>query len=285
MDIHRGVAVAKLPLTSDPAIKVSPNKERALTVFKSQVKKLQKNDCDKEDVIASELKLQFRGHVEYVKNLTIEQQNVLKSHPIQNFIPWRVVWKENSVTTPCRVVFDASMPTASKYSLNDILAKGRNNLNKLVEIFIRWTSHKYAFHSDVEKMYNSVLLNEEHWCLQRYVWQKDLNPDAIPEEKIIKTLIYGVKSSGNQSEYALRETANLLKDDYPEVHNLVQNDIYVDDCISGCDSITSCHQLADELTLVLRRGGFNLKGFTFSGQTPSKELSNNQDYINIAGLK
>ena len=101
------------------------------------MKKLQKNDFVKEDVIASELKLQFRGHVEYVKNLTIEQQNVLKSHPIQNFIPWRVVWKRNSVTTPWRVVFDASMPTASKYSLNDILAEGRNNLNKLVEIFIR----------------------------------------------------------------------------------------------------------------------------------------------------
>ena len=38
---------------------------------------------------------------------------------------------------------------------------------------------------------------------------------------------------------------------------MVQNDIYVDDCMSGYDSITSCHQLADELTLVLSRGGFN----------------------------
>ena len=63
VDIHKGVAVTKLlsatELLSDPAIKLSPNKERALTVFKSQVKKLQKNDCDKEVVIASELKLQF----------------------------------------------------------------------------------------------------------------------------------------------------------------------------------------------------------------------------------
>ena len=55
-------------------------------------------------------------------------------------------------------------------------------------------------------MYNTVQLREEHWCFQRYIWQNELDNRKIPEEKIIKTLIYGVKSSGNQSERELRET-------------------------------------------------------------------------------
>ena len=41
----------------------------------------------------------------------------------------------------------------------------------------------------------------------------------LPDEKVIKTLIYGVKSSGNQSEKRLRETARISADEYPEVNN------------------------------------------------------------------
>ena len=59
-------------------------------------------------------------------------------------------------------------------------------------------------------MYNTVQLRQEDWCLQRYIWQRDLDESKIPEEKTIKFLIYVVKSSGNQAERGLRETANCL---------------------------------------------------------------------------
>ena len=118
---------------------------------------------------------------------------MLKASDVQNFIPWRAVWNGNSVSTPCRIVFDASQQTPSGTSLNDILAKGKNNMNKLVEIVIRWSKHRIGFHTDIKKMYNTVQLRQEDWCLQRYIWQRDLDKSKIPEEKIIKTLIYGDK--------------------------------------------------------------------------------------------
>ena len=71
-------------------------------------------------------------------------------------------------------------------------------MNRLVEILIRWTMHHTAFYTDVREMYNSVNLHESHWCLQRYVWDEQLDKGNISKEKVIKTLIYGVKSSGNQ---------------------------------------------------------------------------------------
>ena len=76
----------------------------------------------------------------------------------------------------------------------DILAKERNNMNKLLELVIRWYIHKVAFDTDIQKMYNSIKLHEQNWCLQRYIWQQGLDPTKIPEEKVIKTLIYGVQS-------------------------------------------------------------------------------------------
>ena len=47
----------------------------------------------------------------------------------------------------------------------------------------------------------------------------------------MKTLIYGVKSSGNQAERerGLWETPRLLAEEYPKVNQIVQNDIYADD--------------------------------------------------------
>ena len=116
-----------------------------------QIKKLNQNTEDKKDVIESEEKQQQLGYVDYVKNLKPEQQEILRRE-IQNFIPWRTVWNGNSISTPCRLVFDASQPTVPGWSLNDILAKGKNNMNKLVEIVIHWSIRKIEFHTDIKKM-------------------------------------------------------------------------------------------------------------------------------------
>ena len=120
VDIDNRRTTALLPLMSNPAVKLAPNKNKALQTYNQQVKKLSQNPQDKKDVIESEAKLQQLGHVDFVKNLTPDQQEILKNNPIQNFIPWRAVWNENSFSTPCFVVFDTSQPAASGVSLNDI---------------------------------------------------------------------------------------------------------------------------------------------------------------------
>ena len=170
------------------------------------------------------------------------------------------MWNGNSVSTPCRLVFDAPQKTNSEYSLNSLLANGRNNMNKLVEVVIRWMIHKYAFHTDIQKMYNSIKLKEEHWCYQLYLWHNKLNSLNEPKWKVIQTLIYGVKSSGNQAERGLRETSNLLKDEYPRENEIINKDIYVDDCLSGENSLDKVRETTDNLKLVLNKGGFCLKG-------------------------
>ena len=55
---------------------------------------------------------------------------------------------------------------------------------------------KCGFDMDIQKVHNAVHLDKSHWCYQMYLWNNDLNIEQ-PNWKIIKTLIYGVKSSGN----------------------------------------------------------------------------------------
>ena len=140
VDIANNQSIATLPLINNPN-RLSLNRDIALKVYNQQLHGLRKYTNDKEDILKSEQKLQALGYVDYVKNLSKEDQSSLQHSQFQNFIAWRAVWKESSISTPCRVVFDASMPTASGFSLNDILAKGRNNMNRLVDIFVRWRCH------------------------------------------------------------------------------------------------------------------------------------------------
>ena len=56
--------------------------------------------------------------------------------------------------------------------------------------------------------------------------------------------------------------------EYPKVNEIVKNDIYVDDSISGRQSAREALKRADELEVVCNR-----KGITFSNQDPPESLS------------
>ena len=81
-------------------------------------------------------------------------------------------------------------------------------------------------------------------------------------------MIHGVKPSGNQAEHGLQETARLQKDKYPRAYEVVTNDIYVDDCVSGEENIGLAEQTVSELDTMVQNGGFKFKGATYSGRPP-----------------
>ena len=98
-------------------------------------------------------------------------------------------------------------------------------------------------------------------------------------------MIYGVKSSGNQSERGLRETSRVSAVEFLEVSHIAQKDIYVDDCLSGAKKLKDAMIRADQIDLVLNRGGFSLKGVTFGGKDPPATLTNDKASINVAGMR
>ena len=106
-------------------------------------------------------------------------------------------------------------------------------MNKLIEILIRWSTNRSGFHTDIRKMYNTVKLAEKDCCSGMMHVADD------PYVKVIKTLIYGVKSSGNQAESGLRTIAR--------ASTLIQKDIYVEDCFSGENSWNMIVQTTDDL--------------------------------------
>ena len=150
---------------------------------------------------------------------------------------------------------------------------------------IRWAVHLYAFHTDISKMYNRVRLDESHWRFQLYLWDDQLRPGVEPEWKVIKTLIYGVRPSGQLGGVAIRKTAELTKERYPEAYPVIMNDIYVDDCLSGTSSIKSRNMTTDQLIAALATTGFDIKGLTLSGELPPEHLSQDGVSVTVGGFK
>ena len=106
-------------------------------------------------------------------------------------------------------------------------------MNKLIEILIRWSTHRFGFHTDISNISRKRL---------------------VLQMKVIKTLIYGMKSSGNQAESGSRTTARIESGNFPIASALIQKDKYVD-CLSGENSCDMIVQTTDDLRLVLACGG------------------------------
>ena len=88
VDASKNINMATLPFTKDPKLKLKPNRWKTMKVYEQQTKRLNKHPNDKEDIIKSERKLQELGRVDFVRNLPRHSPDSLKSHEIQNFIPW-----------------------------------------------------------------------------------------------------------------------------------------------------------------------------------------------------
>jgi hypothetical protein len=110
----------------------------------NQVLRVHYAQCAKQDDVKDQVKkthqeLVDRGHMVKFTDLPESKQTSIKSAPSNHYYPWRAVYKEESVTTPVRLVVD---PTMTR--LNEILAKRTNMLSKIPEILVRSRCIKYC---------------------------------------------------------------------------------------------------------------------------------------------
>ena len=150
-----------------------------------------------------------------------------------------VLRKETSSTTKVQAVFDASAKTSTGVSLNDILLVGPTVHSPLVDVLIRFRSHRIALIADVSHMYRAVRLSDADKDLHRFVWQK--NPaDPLMDFRMTR-VTFGVSSSSNM---CVKQNALDFSMEHP---NAVEESFYVDDCLSGSDSPEEAVELHHEV--------------------------------------
>jgi hypothetical protein len=286
LDADSNTLWAMLPFIEDPVTALKPNRFIAEKVLKSQLAMFDKKPGMREDAVKSHQKLLDRGHVMAAKDLPREIREQMEKVPGEGyFIPWRTVYNEGSVSTPCRIVFDASSKTPGGESLNGVLAKGQNRLIKLKHLLLRFRLKAAAVTADISMAYNGTRLKPEHLKFQKYLWKRDLDPSNPTEVMYVMTLIYGVKPSGQQCQVSLERLAEYFerRGEYSTGVEALKSNTYVDDIISSQDTVADCHKLANEVTNILKKGSMGVKAFSISGTAPSEQVSADGTHVGLAG--
>ena len=186
-----------------------------------------------------------------------------------HYIAHHEVLKPESKSTPVRIVFNSSANYMG-HVLNEYWAKGPDLLNNLLGILIRFRENKVAFIGDIKKMYHTVKTSELDQHTHRFLW-RNMDGTREPDTYIIQRVSFGDKPSGTIATIALRKTAEMMRNEYPEAADIIQNNTYMDDIIESKDNITIAHELSQDIEKAIIKGGFQVKEWIFSGDISKQE--------------
>ena len=94
-------------------------------------------------------KVHRTGHIKYWEDVSADQKQMIVKNPASHYLCWNVGFKEDSLSTPARPMFDGSASTPGGTSLNDLLAKGITSLARLVEVQLNLVMGRFAVTGDV----------------------------------------------------------------------------------------------------------------------------------------
>lgn len=251
------------------------NYKQALKIYQTQARK---STLIREAMVNVHKDLVHKGFMKKICDLDPTQQAIIKNAEFRHFMPWRTAEKPDSVSTPYRMVVDASIT-----GLNEILAKGVNTLPKINDILIRNRCRRYVWSTDISKMYNQLHLNDSALPYGLFLFNENLSPDVEPEIYVMLVAWYGVTPTGNQSGEALERLVTLQEEKYPKAKECVVNDRYVDDIFTGDNSSEVMETQIAETKAALSSGGFSLKYCVKSGEIPPEEASHNNETLKILG--
>nr|XP_022910534.1 uncharacterized protein LOC111421598 [Onthophagus taurus] len=256
-----GTYTVKIPFKTKVVLGCS--KSRATARLFQLENRLVKND---------ELKSQYDKFItEYIELSHMEKISEEDS-PGKYYIPHQAVLRPSSTTTKLRVVFDASCKSSNGKSRNDFMHTGPRLQQEIADILLRWRTHKIVFSADVEKMYRQIRMAEEDQQYQRILWR--FNKHSPIEEYKLTTVTYGTTAAPYIAVQTLQQLARDEEDNYSKASQVALRDVYVDDVLSGADSIQEACDIQQQLIEMLKAGGFTLRKWVSNREELLSSLSN-----------
>nr|CAH7755986.1 unnamed protein product [Callosobruchus chinensis] len=244
------------------------------TIAESRLRSMEKRFAKNENLASSYLEFmaEYRemSHMSLVSSDTLQRENDSSIY----YTPHHAVLKEQSETTKLRVVFDASAPTSTNMSLNQIQCVGPIVQDELISIILRFRKHNVVMSADVAKMYRMIVMNPSHRGLQRILWRD--SPDQDIQTYELNTVTYRQACSSFPATRCLVEISENCKSDLPRVSNILKHDFYIDDICVNREAITAAKDISKKLSeygFVLRKWQSNDQTFLLSISSDSIEHS------------
>ncbi len=260
------------------APKLDNNYSRVLRQLKSMEKRLLKNPELKESYQKAMNEYEARG---FARELTPDEAQRFDQGE-QYFIPHHAVIKELSVSTKCRVVFNASDPDQNGNSLNDCLLPGPSLQPDLGGVLLRFRSHRIALTGDIEKMFMQTAILPKYYQYQQYLW-RDCDISAEPRRMVMTRLMFGVSSSpfcAIKSTHQHAESKEQIKI-CPTICERVSTSLYVDDWQSGADMEDDVIKQYQDAVAFFKSGGWRLTKFASNDQRVLQAISSDDIHPHV----
>jgi hypothetical protein len=128
----------------------------------------------------------------------------------------------------------------------------------LFDILVRFRKHRMAFPADIAKMYRQIQLTESDKDYHRFVWRD--NPEDEICDYIMSVVTFGVASSPHQAQRVQKQLAHHDENDnFPLATPILEDDLYMDDVLSGADDTSSAIYVIGELDGMVNSGGLELR--------------------------
>ena len=167
--------------------------------------------------------------------------------------------REDKETTKLRVVFDASCSNGGSPSLNDCLYPRPTLLCKIFDILLRFRLNPIAILSDIKQAFLITEIAKEHQDFLRFLSFED--PFDPSSELVIYRflrLVFGLTSSPFILNATIRHHLQKFSSSDSEFVQRFLEDLYVDDCTSGCRSVEEGKEFYEKSMTVFGNGGFHL---------------------------
>lgn len=172
-------------------------------------------------------------------------------------IPHHAVYCPEVDDSKIRVVFDASARGSRGPSLNQVLLPGPKLQLDIIDVLTRFRVHKYAFTTDICKMYRQVLILPEYRQYQHVLWRASPHDELIEYE--LNTVTYGVNCAPYLALRVLQVIARTDCNTCEPVQNALTRQTYVDNICDGADTIDGVVKLQFNLISILKKSGLELK--------------------------
>ena len=193
------------------------------------------------------------------------------------YLPMHAVYKSTSTTTKVRAVFDASAKSISGVSLNDTLLKGPTVHPSLIDVFLRFRRNRVAITADVSKMYRAIELAPADKDLHRFVWRSSSSAPLLDYR--MTRVIFGVSASSFVANMSLKQNALDHEQEFPLASKVVQESVYVDDCLTGSDDVNGAISLYHQLLDLFNQGGFLLRKWNTSEPSVLQHIDPNFEIL------
>ena len=204
------------------------------------------------------------------------------------------VWKDESSTHKCRIVYQANQKMEDGKSLNSHFLTGKNNLPLIPQLLMKFRTHNIAAVADISSFFNRFTLSLEDSDFLRFFFA--LKKPKSKNEKVEllsfrnRCLPFGLNCSPSVATYLLQRHANkYLNTEFHQAALFITRCTYVDDLAFGCESVTNMKKLVRDIKYIFDQCGLPTHKYFSPNEevleSLEEELKSKDDYMSVLGTR